>query len=64
MGIAKELNKAIKLLGDSAHKVIIKKLKDKHPDFFGLKQTDETIPHFFTSIYLLRMRCFIRNLDI
>ena len=34
--IAKELNKAIKLLGDNAHKVILTKLTEKHPEFFGI----------------------------
>tara|TARA_B110000503_G_scaffold133040_1_gene209883 strand:- start:82 stop:900 length:819 start_codon:yes stop_codon:yes gene_type:complete len=34
INIAKELNKAVKLLGESAHKVILKKLEEKYPDFF------------------------------
>lgn len=36
--IAKELNKAIKLLGDNSQKIIIEKLREKFPEFFGINQ--------------------------
>ena len=36
INIAKELNKAVKLLGESAYKVIFKKLEEKYPDFFSI----------------------------
>jgi len=38
INIAKELNKAVKLLGDDAYKVIIQRIKTKHPDFFVIDE--------------------------
>ena len=34
--VARELNKAVKILGDDAYKIIIRRIKEKYPDFFGV----------------------------
>ena len=41
--VAKELNKAVKLLGDNSHKVIIERLEEKFPEFFGINQMSSDI---------------------